>query len=108
MLNSLPAPLIGLFASLLLAVNSLFWVPLLLLLAMLKLMLPFTAVRRRLDPLLVRIAEAWIACNSGWMALTQKASLGCRRGSQGSIGAAGIWSTAIINRGPTSWSCSTC
>ena len=72
MLNSLPAPLIGLFASLLLAVNSLGWVPLLLLLAMLKLMLPFTAVRLRLDPLLVRIAEAWIACNSGWMALTQR------------------------------------
>jgi 1-acyl-sn-glycerol-3-phosphate acyltransferase len=44
----------------------------------LKLMLPFTAVRLRLDPLLVCIAEAWIACNSGWMALTQKARLGCR------------------------------
>jgi hypothetical protein len=48
---------------------------------MLKLLLPFTAVRLRLDPLLVRIAEAWIACNSGWMALTQKTKLG-RRGDR--------------------------
>ena len=74
MLNFLPAPLVGVLASLLLAANSLFWVPILLLLAMLKLVLPFTAVRRRLDPLLVRVAEAWIAGNSGWMALTQKAA----------------------------------
>ena len=74
MLNFLPAPLVGVLASLLLAANSLFWVPILLLLAMLKLVLPLTAVRRRLDPLLVRVAEAWIACNSGWMALTQKAA----------------------------------
>ena len=72
MLSFLPAPLIGLLASLLLGLNSLFWVPLLLLFALLKLVLPSTALRRRLDPLLVRIAEAWIACNSGWMALTQK------------------------------------
>jgi hypothetical protein len=78
MLNSLPAPLIGLIASLLLALNSFSWVPLLLFLAMLKLILPFTAVRLRLDPLLVRVAEAWIACNSGWMALTQQDKVGCR------------------------------
>ncbi|MBL8395509.1 MAG: acyltransferase [Candidatus Accumulibacter sp.] len=73
MLNFLPAPLIGLVAFLLLALNSLFWVPVLLLLALLKLVLPLHSVHLRLDPLLVRIAEAWIACNSGWMALTQRA-----------------------------------
>lgn len=72
MLQSLPPPLLGIVASLLLALNCLFWVPLLLLLAVLKLLLPQRAVRLRLDPLLIRVAEAWIACNSGWMALTQK------------------------------------
>lgn len=72
MLSYLPAPLLGVIASLLLALNTLFWVPILVFLAIVKLMLPFKALRLRLDPLLVRIAEAWIAGNSGWMRLTQK------------------------------------
>ena len=72
MLNFLPAPLLGLIASLLLVLNTLFWVPLLLFFAVLKLLLPFKALRLYLDPVLVRIAEAWIAGNSGWMRLTQK------------------------------------
>ena len=72
MLNFLPAPLIGLLASLLLALNALFWVPILLAFAVVKLILPFKAVRLRIDPLLVAIAEAWISGNSGWMALTQR------------------------------------
>jgi len=72
MLNFLPAPLIGLIASLLLALNALFWVPILLAFAIVKLVLPFKAVRLLIDPMLVAIAEAWISCNSGWMALTQR------------------------------------
>ena len=72
MLNFLPAPLIGLVASALLGLNALFWVPILLLFALLKLALPFQGIRLRIDPLLVAIAEAWIACNGGWMALTQR------------------------------------
>ncbi|WP_300339175.1 acyltransferase [Accumulibacter sp.] len=72
MFGFLPAPLIGLIAAALLAVNTLWWVPILLLLAIVKLLLPVRALRRRLDPALVRVAEAWIACNSGWMRLTQK------------------------------------
>ena len=72
MLNFLPAPLLGLIASLLLALNALFWVPILLAFAIVKLILPFKAVRLALDPVLVAIAEAWISCNSGWMALTQR------------------------------------
>ena len=72
MLNFLPAPLIGLIASVLLALNALFWVPILLLFAILKLILPFQSVRLRIDPLLVAIAEAWISFNSVWMALTQR------------------------------------
>jgi 1-acyl-sn-glycerol-3-phosphate acyltransferase len=72
MLNFLPAPLIGFLASLLLGLNAMFWVPTLLLFAILKLILPFKAIRLRIDPVLVAIAEAWISCNSGWMALTQR------------------------------------
>ena len=72
MLNALPAPLVGLIASLLLLLNILFWVPLLLLLAMVKLLLPFRSIRLAVDPLLLRIAEAWIAGNSAWMGLTQR------------------------------------
>jgi 1-acyl-sn-glycerol-3-phosphate acyltransferase len=64
--------LLGLIALLLLALNTLFWVPILLALAIVKLVLPFRVVRLHLDPVLVRIAEAWIAGNSGWMRLTQK------------------------------------
>lgn len=74
MLSFLPAPLIGLLAASLLALNTLFWVPILLLVALVKLILPFQALRLRLDPVLVLIAEAWISCNSGWMRLTQKTS----------------------------------
>ena len=72
MLHALPAPLLGVLAFLLLLVNTLVWVPLLLLFALVKLLLPFPAVRLALDPVLVGIAENWIACNSAWMALTQR------------------------------------
>ncbi|MDR7305070.1 acyltransferase [Rhodoferax saidenbachensis] len=72
MLHFLPAPLLGLIASLLLTLNVLFWVPILLLFALVKLVLPFRAVRLAIDPVLLFIAEGWIGCNSGWMALTQR------------------------------------
>jgi 1-acyl-sn-glycerol-3-phosphate acyltransferase len=72
MLNFLPGLLLGLIASLLLAANALFWVPILLAFAIVKLILPFKTVRLLIDPVLVAIAEIWIACNSGWMALTQR------------------------------------
>lgn len=67
----LPSFLVGAVAALLLAVNTLFWCLLLFAVAIVKLALPFDAVRRRVDPLLNRLATCWIACNSGWMALTQ-------------------------------------
>lgn len=72
MLNFLPAPLIGLIASSLLALNVLFWVPILLLFAVLKLIIPLKRIRLLMDPVLLFIAQAWISCNSGWMALTQR------------------------------------
>lgn len=71
MLHFLPAPLLGLIASTLMLLNILFWVPVLLLVATVKLLLPFKRVRLVIDPLLLQIAEAWIAGNSGWMRLTQ-------------------------------------
>jgi len=72
MLAFLPAPLLALIAGTLMLLNILLWVPVLLAVSVIKLMLPFKRVRLWIDPLLLRIAEAWIAGNSGWMRLTQK------------------------------------
>jgi 1-acyl-sn-glycerol-3-phosphate acyltransferase len=72
MLNFLPHLLIGVIASALLVLNIFFWVPILLVMAAIKLVLPFKWVRLRLDPVILSIAEGWISCNSGWMALTQR------------------------------------
>jgi 1-acyl-sn-glycerol-3-phosphate acyltransferase len=74
MLNFLPSPLLGLIATLLMVLNALFWVPILLLFAFLKLIIPVKKMRLLIDPILLRIAEAWIAGNSGWMQLTQRTS----------------------------------
>ena len=68
---SLLSLLRGLLAGFLLLANCLFWVPVLLLFSMLRL-LPLKRVRLAVDPLLLRIAEAWIAGNSAWMRLTQR------------------------------------
>jgi 1-acyl-sn-glycerol-3-phosphate acyltransferase len=71
MLRFLPSFLRGAIAVVLLAANTLFWCLLLFACALVKLALPFPAVRRRIDPVLNGIATCWIACNSGWMRLTQ-------------------------------------
>jgi len=72
MLSFLPPSLRGCLAFVLLALNTLFWCVPLLAAALVKLALPFEAVRVRIDPLLNRFASLWIACNSGWMRLTQR------------------------------------
>ena len=72
MLNALPAPLVFLIACLLLVINILFWVPILMVFALLKLLLPFRSVRLSVDPIILSIAENWISGNSAWMALTQR------------------------------------
>lgn len=72
MFNFLPATLVGLIATVLMVANVLFWVPILLFFSILKVLLPWKKVRLLIDPLLLRIAEAWIAGNSGWMRLTQR------------------------------------
>lgn len=66
--------LLGLLSSLLLTLNTLFWATPILLLSLLKLLLPFTAVRRPLDALLNRLAQGWIGANSAWIAATSRAS----------------------------------
>ena len=74
MLNFLPRLLIGIITSLLLVLNSFFWVPILVLFALVKFAIPWPAFRLKIDPLILFIAEAWIGCNSGWMKLTQRTS----------------------------------
>jgi 1-acyl-sn-glycerol-3-phosphate acyltransferase len=71
MLRFLPSFLRGAIALVLLMVNTLFWCLLLFAFALVKLALPFPAVRLRIDPVLNGIATCWIACNSAWMRLTQ-------------------------------------
>lgn len=72
MLHFLPSFFRGVIATLCLVLNTLFWCALLLAFSLVKLALPFAAVRRLIDPLLNGIASCWIACNSGWMWLTQR------------------------------------
>jgi 1-acyl-sn-glycerol-3-phosphate acyltransferase len=62
----------GCAAFVLLLLNTVFWCSLLFAFAAVKLVLPFVAVRKRIDPLLNAIATSWIACNTGWMRLTQR------------------------------------
>jgi 1-acyl-sn-glycerol-3-phosphate acyltransferase len=68
-LTFLPAPVRGGIAVLALAVNTLACTLPLFAFALLKLLLPFAAVRRRVDPVLNAIARAWVAGNSLWMRL---------------------------------------
>lgn len=50
-----------------LVINTLFWGVPLILFSVLKWLLPFNAARRRLMPLLVSVAECWIATNNLWI-----------------------------------------
>ncbi|MDP3816412.1 acyltransferase [Pseudomonas sp.] len=69
MLHFLPAPLRGLIAGLLLALNTLFWCWPLFALAPLKLLLPIPAVHRALRFMMHASAESWISTNKFWMHL---------------------------------------
>lgn len=71
MLSFLPAPVLGVIASILLAVNTVFWCVLLYIPALLKL-IPIKPWQRICTRLIIQISEAWVACNTGWMMLTQK------------------------------------
>lgn len=72
LLGAWPAPLRGVVAGTLLGLNTLWWCTLLFVLALVRLLLPWRAARRVLDPWLNWVATAWIAGNSGWMRLTQR------------------------------------
>lgn len=72
MLNFLPAFMLAGLASTLLVINTLIWCGPLILLALVKVILPFTFIRKLLDPVLVAIAELWISGNKGWMKLVQR------------------------------------
>ncbi len=72
MLSSLPPAVRGVIAATLLAANTLFWCSLLFSFAVIKLVLPFKPVRSRVDRILNAVATGWVACNSGWMRLTQR------------------------------------
>lgn len=69
MLRHLPAPLRGVIAALLLALNTLLWCWPLLALALLKL-LPLPASRALSRRLMGRVAECWADGNHAWMDLT--------------------------------------
>jgi 1-acyl-sn-glycerol-3-phosphate acyltransferase len=68
-MDSLPAPLRGVIASLLLALNTILCCTPLFVVAIFKLCLPFPAAQRLTDSLMSHIHEAWIANNSRWMNL---------------------------------------
>ena len=68
-MDFLPAPLRGVIASLLLALNTIVCCTPLFIVAIFKLCLPFPAAQRLTDWLMSHIHEAWIANNSRWMNL---------------------------------------
>ena len=72
MLRSLSAPLIGASSMLFMALNTIVCVGAIMPIAVVKALLPFSAVRRRVDPLLNGIAEAWSAGNARWIAMVAR------------------------------------
>ena len=105
MLGFLPPFVRGAIALVLLTVNTLFWCALLFVLALVKLVLPFKAVRLRLDPMLNAVAMAWVTCNTAWMKLTQRTTWDVQ-GVDELPFRAGTWSTATTSRGWTFLCCS--
>lgn len=72
MLKRLGTALKGSFASSMLAANTMAIFAGMIPLALVKLTLPFGAVRRGADRLLNGLVEGWIAMNGAWMALVQR------------------------------------
>ena len=60
----------GIVTLLLMVVNVVFWVPILMVVALAKLLLPLAAWRRVTSAVMTRIAQAWISCNGAIFALT--------------------------------------
>ena len=72
MLNFLPSKIIGVIAGFLLFINVVFWVSILFVFSIPKILIPWPPLLLIINKILHWIAENWIACNSGWMRLTQK------------------------------------
>jgi len=72
MLNFLPSKIIGAIAGLLLALNVIFWVSVLLVCSIPKIIFSWPPLLRVINRILHWIGEIWIAGNIGWMRLTQK------------------------------------
>jgi 1-acyl-sn-glycerol-3-phosphate acyltransferase len=62
----------GVLALLLLVLNTLVWTLPLFAGALLKLLVPFDSFHRRLDPILNKLANAWVACNGLWIAAPRR------------------------------------
>lgn len=75
MLSFLPAAIRGSLSALLLMLNTLLCFSVLLPLALIKL-LPWRPLQKGCTVLLIRIAEFWILCNSGWMKLAGRTEWG--------------------------------
>jgi len=72
MLNFLPKKIVGAIAGLLLFMNVLFWVTILFVFSIPKILIPWPPLLKIINRVLHWIGENWIAGNSGWMWLTQK------------------------------------
>lgn len=68
----MPPLIIGILASILLVINTLFWVILLMTCLLLSKLIPQTGVRKHLSRMMTGIAICWVYCNSGWVRATQK------------------------------------
>lgn len=72
MLRWLPAPVRGLFAAIVLGLNTLIVCLLFLPFALLKLLVPAKPVRKLADICLIALANAWVSINHCWMRAIQK------------------------------------
>lgn len=73
MLRLLPPPIHGAIGLVAFSLNTLFWAVPLFAVALVKLLVPVPALRRRLSLLLTQIAEGWIAVDSWMMGAIQRA-----------------------------------
>jgi 1-acyl-sn-glycerol-3-phosphate acyltransferase len=72
MLRSIAAPLVGASSMIFMALNTIICVTALMPFSLVKLLLPFPPVRRRVDPILNAIAEAWIGANGWWISVVAR------------------------------------
>ena len=72
MLNFLPSKVVGAIAGFLLVLNVIFWIVILFIFSIPKILIPWPSLLKVINKILQWIGENWIACNSGWMWLTQK------------------------------------